>query len=573
MSEPYRYNGRHYELEIPEDRPFVFLNDQKGDRIAELFVLSSVNTVNGHDDTTKAESWEIHEEKEETLFTLRASSSVWEDKVYRFRCKPDRFLYEVEVTGNGKIDEMNYFGGYYSGHTRWGSGFFWSGYQFSQIFNPEPNTEEINYYDASTGSMIDLTGVPVPGKGDWFFTPPPFCFAAKYKDSRWLGLGIEAPKSENRFTEYRYQTSGSGFCLSLSYEGHTKVEGSYKLPAVGFDFSDNEYDVLQAHVGALQKAGFINVDLEREQPTWWNEPIYCGWGSQCYESAKVSGHAPNFAKQSLYEGFMKTLNENELSPGIIVIDDKWQNTYGENDVDEEKWPDLRGFIDERHAEGKKVLLWLKAWDAEGIPSEECITNTADVSLSVDPTNPDFEKRFRSSIRRMLSNSGYDADGFKIDFSARIPSGPALQKHGDLWGLELMKKYLSIIYDESKKVKSDALVMAHTPHPYLNDVVDMIRLNDINTGKDVNRAMVHRARVAAIGCPDAIIDTDNWPMTDKKTWREYVKLQPHLGVPSLYFVSHIDSTKEALEEEDYELIREHWNEWRRIAKKQTINNLS
>lgn len=565
MSDKYRYKGEQYELEIPADRPFVFLNDNKGDRIAELFVLSSINTVNGHDDTTKIESWKVQEQEEETVFSLNTGSSVWEEKIYRIRCKPNRFLYEVEVEGSGKLDEVNYFGGYYSGNTRWGSGFFWSGYRFSRIFNPEPNTEEQNHYNASTGSMIDLTGVPVPGKGDWFFTPPPFCFAAQYDENRWVGFGIEARKKENRFTEYRYQTSGSGFCLSLSYEGHTSVNGSYKLPAVGFDFSDNEYGILEAHVEALQDAGFINANLQREQPSWWKEPIYCGWGSQCYESAKVSGHAPDFAKQTLYEEFMKTLDENQLSPGIVVIDDKWQSAYGENEVDEEKWPDLRRFIDDRHAEGKKVLLWLKAWDAEGIPAAECVTNAAGIPLTVDPTNPDFEKRFRSSIRRMLSDDGYGADGFKIDFSARIPSGPGLQKHGDLWGLELMKKYLSIIYEEAKQTKPDALVMAHTPHPYLNDVVDMIRLNDINTGKDVNKAMVHRAKVAAIGCPDAIIDTDNWPMTDKETWREYVRLQPQLGVPSLYFVSHIDSTKEALENEDYNLIRQHWEEWRNLSR--------
>ncbi len=104
-------------------------------------------------------------------------------------------------------------------------------------------------------------------------------------------------------------------------------------------------------------------------------------------------------------------------------------------------------------------------------------------------------------------------------------------------------------------------MTHTPHPYLVDVVDMIRLNDINTGKNVNRAMTHRARIAAIACPHTVIDTDNWPITDKAAWRDYVQLQPDLGVPSLYYASHIDSTREPLNDDDYALIRAAWQQYR------------
>ena len=104
-------------------------------------------------------------------------------------------------------------------------------------------------------------------------------------------------------------------------------------------------------------------------------------------------------------------------------------------------------------------------------------------------------------------------------------------------------------------------MSHTPHPYLQDVVDMIRLNDISHGRDINESMTHRARVAAIACPTISIDTDDWPMPDKDAWRAYTRLQPQLGVPSLYYVTHIDSTGEALDAEDYRLIRESWAQYR------------
>jgi hypothetical protein len=119
----------------------------------------------------------------------------------------------------------------------------------------------------------------------------------------------------------------------------------------------------------------------------------------------------------------------------------------------------------------------------------------------------------------------------------------------------MRLYLETIYLEAKHVKPDSLFIAHAPHPYLADVLDMVRLNDINRDKDTLAAMTLRARVARIACPDAIIDTDNWPVTDLASWRAYPRLQPELGVPSLYYVSHIDSTREPLGLEDYQLIRD------------------
>jgi hypothetical protein len=312
------------------------------------------------------------------------------------------------------------------------------------------------------------------------------------------------------------------------------------------------------------------VILPQEKPSWWYEPIFCGWGTQFALAVRDGGHAPDYARQALYEGWLETLAQHDVLPGVVVIDDKWQATYGDNQVDCERWPDLPGFVAAQHADGKKVLLWLKAWDPEEVPHDECITNAAGFPVAVDPSNPAYEQRLRAAVRRMLGREGYDADGFKIDFTARIPSGPGMRIHGDVWGLELMKLYLGIIYDEAKKTKPDALIMTHTPHPYLADVIDMIRLNDTlemrrlhdpTFGRHVGEVMTQRARIAAIACPDAIIDTDNWPMRDRAAWREYVRLQPELGVPSLYFVSHLDLTGEPLEAGDYQLLRETWARYR------------
>jgi hypothetical protein len=582
MADDREYVGGEYALQFAGDRPYVYLDDSQGDRIATLFVLSSIHPIDGRDETLSTGEWTVEQREGETIFSLQAHSSIWDRKTYRFICRSDRFSYDVTVEGEGRLAEACYFGGYSSAWNRFGSGFFPSGHSFARIFNPEPNAENVAYVAATGGAVIDLTGAPLPGKRHWFFTPAPFCYALDTGHG-WVGMGVECAPGDNRFTEFRYH-GDQGFHLSLAYEGHTRVRGTYRLPAIGWTFGESWEDVLRQHVNTLRDAG--HAQLPHVDPAdWWYRPIFCGWGAQCEMAARQQGYggtdlidpqpdaflatmrrAADYARQDVYDGFLRSLEEHGLDPGTITIDDKWQSSYGDNHADPEKWSDLRGFIDAQHAKGRHVLLWLKAWDREGVPAEECITNAAGVPLTVDPTNPAYEARLRAAVRSMLAPDGYNADGFKIDFSHRIPTGPSMRLHGDMWGLELMRQLLWIVHDEAHRTKGDALVITHTPHPYLADVLDMVRLNDMIDlspldGEEMIRSIEpvlrHRARVAAIACPEAPIDTDNWPVWSKSFWREYLRLQPQFGVPSLYFATRIDLTQEVLDDNDYRLVRETW----------------
>ncbi|MBK8020830.1 MAG: hypothetical protein IPK19_05215 [Chloroflexi bacterium] len=557
-------HASRYTLTCPDDRPFVHLYapDQElheRNALMSLFVASSVNTRAGQDDTTTLGDWQVEREPRGVSLIREGGSSVWRGKLFRFRLTEERLAYTVEVEGAGTVTSVDYFGGYCSGLLRWGSGNFWSGQRFSQGFNPEPYTDEINLFSPDGGSVIDLTGVPLPNKGSWFFTPPPFCFAFE-SPGGWLGLGVEAAPGENRYCEFAYRGQRGAFTLALDYAGYLTIDGRYALPSIGIDFADDPYGAIAAHAHALRAQNLAPM-VDRPSPAWWHEPIFCGWGAQCGLARHGGGPAPSYARQEHYEGFMRALESKGILPGVVVIDDKWQAAYGDNAVDIDKWPDLAGFVTSQHDAGRRVLLWLKAWDPDGLPPEECVTNAAGRVVAADLTSPAYERRLRSSVEHMLSPGGLDADGFKIDFTARIPASPGLRSAGDVWGLELMRRYLEVIYSTAKRVKPDALIIAHTPHPYLADVVDMIRLNDINIGKDVNEAMLHRAHIASIACPNALLDTDNWPITDREAWRRYLPLQVQLGTPTLYFVTEIDTTGEPLDDDDYALLRQTWSQYR------------
>jgi hypothetical protein len=174
---------------------------------------------------------------------------------------------------------------------------------------------------------------------------------------------------------------------------------------------------------------------------------------------------------------------------------------------------------------------------------------------------------RETMHTILGPDGLDADGLKIDFTARTPSGYALASAGPHWGIALLHQLLSVVYSAAKEIKEDALIITHTPHPAFTDVTDMVRLNDMLRLDDpgsmppVVPQMRYRAAVVRAACPDVLIDTDDWCVTDLATWREYVEVKPKLGVPALYYATHLDLTGEALEPEDYAALRRTWADWR------------
>jgi hypothetical protein len=63
------------------------------------------------------------------------------------------------------------------------------------------------------------------------------------------------------------------------------------------------------------------------------------------------------------------------------------------------------------------------------------------------------------------------------------------------------------------------------------------------------------------CPEVPIDTDDWSVPDLATWRDYLGVKLDLGVPALYYSTHVDSTGEAFGEEDYAALRDAWARWR------------
>jgi hypothetical protein len=91
--------------------------------------------------------------------------------------------------------------------------------------------------------------------------------------------------------------------------------------------------------------------------------------------------------------------------------------------------------------------------------------------------------------------------------------------------------------------------------------DMLRLDDAGDRPPIVPQTRYRAPVARAACPEVLIDTDDWCVPDKACWRECLEVRPELGVPSLYYATHLDLTGERLDAADYEALRRTWARWR------------
>lgn len=564
--ETLRVSGLTYDLVFDTARASVRLSDSKAVAYAELSLFGGINTLGGADETVERPILTYEQMAEETRVLVAMESTVWERKTQVWTCRPESVEVYYELEGTGEMTNCTYFAGSYADETM--SGRFASSAQFRSVFNPEPTTAEHRIHGVSESSSINVTGLSRAGMEDWFFTPAPYCFGVSLQpvdkrrhipEGKWLMMGVAAPVEQQHFSGVHYDGGDGAFSLRLDYEGQTKVEGAFHSPSVLLQFADDPYAGLAAYAALAEQRGMLPASSPATKATfdWWREPIFCGWGAQVELGATdTSRTVQDFARQDVYDTFLAELAEHGLRPGTVTVDDKWQRTYGNNDVDQEKWPDLTGWIARRHTFGQKVLLWLKAWDKEGLPTELCVTTHTGKPVTVDPSNPVYEEQLRAQIARMLGPDGYDADGFKIDFTARTPIGRSLHRHGEAWGTSLLHRYLEIIYDQAKQTKPDALVVTHTPSPWFRDVTDMIRLNDINGSSSVTRQMAHRAKVARAACPEALIDTDNWPMPSIEEWRKYLRVQPKLGVAALYFTNMVAG--QPLSEKDYLSIRHSWD---------------
>lgn len=537
------------------------------------------------------EAWDFldaSERDDAVIWRFEARHTCWERKLLVVEITLREVLMRLEIKGVGTIDRASYFAGFPDdlrtepkatfGNLKWARPAWhrhWLGSKrtFESVFNPQPLEPGKQRLDSNLSQRITCSTTFGPEIFNTFFAPPMYAYVLDEA----FTIGVASPVGDSRYNHFDY-TATSGWGMELNFDGQTAVDGEWISPALRIAVCDEADSGLADYVDYLRRTGLAPAPAQ-DIPSWAFLPMVCGWGQQtawANQSAQgahlpiaspITSGAGGFASQAAYEEIVRLLEERDLPYGSLTIDMGWSSCLTLPSPNLQKWPDLKGFIERLHRKGKRVFLWLAAWNPGGLDKALCMPHNPGVQDCCDPANPIFRQQLAEAVAKCVSAEGLNADGFKLDFTGDTPRGAAYHPTGNLWGLDLLHDYVKLIHDSMKAAKADTVLETHCMNPQFADSTEMLRLNDIFCPReDVRPSMEFRSRMASIALPGYPIDTDNDPFISRAAWMDYMRAQPSLGLPSLYTLTHLSFRTEGAEAEaipakDWNEIRQIWNDYR------------
>ena len=128
--------------------------------------------------------------------------------------------------------------------------------------------------------------------------------------------------------------------------------------------------------------------------------------------------------------YAHSIVDNGFPTGILMVDDNWQKYYGYFEFRPDRFPDPKGMIDELHAMGFKIMLWVcpfvspDSQEYRFLRDKGYLVMTADgsrpaildwwngLSACYDFSNPEAFAYYTDILRTMQEE--YGIDGFKFD---------------------------------------------------------------------------------------------------------------------------------------------------------------
>ncbi len=395
--------------------------------------------------------------------------------------------------------------------------------------------------------------------------PPMFCYSFRCPAlSRQLALGLVARRGEHNFNSFDYLPRQSGwqsrFSLMTDQYGHTAVDGEWEAPAIVGYGAEDEFDAMKKYAKYYFHTGIAETKKKTVVPKFWHGPVACGWIQQFADNG-LPEKGTSGACEPVYLDYLDRLHKAGLHPRCLIIDDKWQAEYGTDVADPGRWPDLRGFVDARHAEGIHTMLWFKTFDPEGIPEEAVVTEDSG-ARRVDVSHPAFLAVLDEALTRIFSPAEgcYDCDGIKIDYAFQMPTGRRFRTYSGKYGAELLFEFMKHIYDKAKSIKPEAIINCSPCHPYFASVCDQARLHDYSQDNRCCREdLAMRAKLFSIAMPGVLLDTDNAGFNTSRDTMRWLLDQPAVGIPDLYCISPLPNGF-AFKKEELAALAEAWREY-------------
>lgn len=241
-----------------------------------------------------------------------------------------------------------------------------------------------------------------------------------------VGLGMHQPYTN--LPEFDLRTEDANNQLTPLF---LSSDGQYAWADTTFRFSANDGKIQTSIPLSFKQAGntlrdayleaqarYFPANGQLPDSLFFTMPQYNTWIELMYNQTQAD-----------ILRYAHAIIDNGFPPGVLMIDDNWQRYYGNFDFKAECFPDPKAMVDELHALGFRVMLWVCPFVSPDSPEFRhlqekgyLLTNSNGetavlpwwngFSACYDLTNPEAADYFIRLLRNMQTT--YGIDGFKFD---------------------------------------------------------------------------------------------------------------------------------------------------------------
>ena len=424
-----------------------------------------------------------------------------------------------------------------------------------------------DFYLTNSGLLLQEK---VKKNGLWMIAPPPHVFSFGDDDLGWLGLSIPEPMP----VQYT-NISCHNRIFNLTFDSYSPGHADGRLPTVFIDTGlDDSKAVLDCHCTHAAELGLVNMN--RDDYSWWHNPIFCTWGNQLYrqkcDPVEVTDDIQiHFDEADImhWADQVRLIYKGEFN---YIIDAGWFEYIGDYKPNLSKFKSLENFkkmIADLKTRGCRVILWFTPfWVQQGANVERehpdyllyrldgTVYRDKSNRAFLDYSNPDVREYARTLIEYMLVT--LDADGFKIDMNYVHPLMSDITLCDPTWGYGNLfwLKVLKFFCEHTVKIKKDAFSTINGIESYLQPYACSVRLNDL-FDKHNPQAWYDRAEMVLRLMPNVPIDVDGWPMDLEKA-REYQFVSPVFGAPVTYHTDAVDGLSAKMTDIEFNRMASVWH---------------
>jgi len=343
--------------------------------------------------------------------------------------------------------------------------------------------------------------------------------------------------------------------------------------------NDDVFGTLAKYTGLLVRDGFTRAKTEDELEPWWLSPMWCSWGDQHTHldsdevvhtayTTEERWQAVNAINERLVSKVAGVIEQNKLPVRTLIFDDRWYTDQGDMFVDESKFPDLRGLVDDLHARGFKVMCWASLYQFEKTSKvyrehpdwfvvhhyDRNWHNPERDIVVLDYSDERIAAPYLEELmtRLLADRKGcYNFDGIKFDWPFLLPHDYAYENRDWVGKEKTIYNTQKLVYNAAKAAKRDALIIGVSPHPFFQDTQDVIRTYDVSTFDP--RIHLDRARYVRAIAPGML------PALDEHVYYQnffrYIEEGSKLGIPMIYNLLRFNGDGYVYTADDYRKLKE------------------